>query len=173
MKMISPEQANYLAEAQQKAAKKSAIKDGEAHSPSPRGFPQGLPFEDENLNWILKLIETTGIPQSMLHQLWGVINQVHVLTNLTEPDIRIAERELDNIFTRYRMSIPEYDYSYDMDIALKEVEFFFRSQIRRSKLGFERTMIQHSSRTVEYIDTQREKPRTGVRGALGKFFGKG
>ena len=171
--MISPEQANYLAEAQQRAAKKSAIKDGEANSPSPRGFPQGLPFEDENLNWILKLIETTGIPDTMLHQLWGVINQVHVLTNLTESDIRISERELDNIFTRYRMSIPEYEYSYEMDIALKQVEFFFSSQIRRSKDGFERTMIQHSSRTVEYIETPREKPRTGLRKVLGKFMGRG
>ena len=170
--MISPDEANYFIAKQEHDAKKAELKDSAASTPMPRGFPQGLPFEDENLNWILKLIETSGIPNTMRNQLWGVINQIHVLTNLTERDIKIAERELDNIFTRYRMSIPEYEYSYEMDIALKQVEFFFSSQIRRSKDGFERTMIQHSSRTVEFIETPREKPRTGIRKVLGKFMGR-
>jgi len=131
------------------------------------------PFEEEHYAYMMELVKVTGVPKEILAELWGVINQVHQLTWFDEKDIRMMSMDFDNLCTRYRGGMPEYEYDCGLDIAIKELEMMYFSMVRRSYRGFERKMQATQIRSVEYNERQKEQPRTGLLGKLKGAFGLG
>ncbi len=129
------------------------------------------PFEEEHYAYMMELVKVTGVPKEIIAELWGVLNQVHQLTWFSEKDIRIMQMDFDNLCTRYRGGMPEYEYDCGLDIAIKELEMMYFSMTRRSFQGFERKMQATQIRSVEYMERPREQQRTGLIGRLKGAFG--
>lgn len=125
-------------------------------------------FLDDSEHYIQYLVEVQGVPEEITTQLWSLTNRIHQLTNLSDSDVRVIMMDVDDIFTSLRMSLPEWEYSYELDLTIRQLKTLFYSMIKRSYEGFERRMQTTQFRHVEYADDS-EKPKTGI---MGRIFGR-
>lgn len=132
---------------------------------------EGSPYGGDFFNYFTSLIEVYNVPKHIKVSLWGLTNRVHQITNFNDKDIRMMMRDFDNVVTRWRMSIPEWEYTYELDAAFKQLETLFYSMVKRSSQGgFERRMQATQIRQVE-ASYGENKERKGITGKISRLFG--
>lgn len=134
---------------------------------------QQVDYQGDFFNYFTDLIRIKNVPENIQQLLWGLANPVHTITNLDDADIRSMMRDFDTVITVWVMSIPEYEYTYDLYSSFRQLEILFYSMIKRSsKDGFERRMqaTQIQQKEVSYAG-ERESSPSGIRGRVSKLFG--
>ena len=98
-------------------------------------------FSRQDYRLIRFLLEETGIPEEWVHRFWICFSRSIVLTNLTDRDVRILIMQWDDLTRLFRMSMPHYKYTYDIEIALSQLRQLYISNLKRSTGGAQRERV--------------------------------
>ena len=134
------------------------------------------PFEEEKYLLMPYFAEIDNVPEHLRRTFFSPINKVHGLGNNTPAEIQSMEADNEVILTLARMTIPEQEYTPEMQLQERQIRQLATSNFRRSKNGFlfkglvsTHRSFEHRYEEPEYI---RNKP-SGIRGWFGRIFGVG
>lgn len=99
---------------------------------------QDLTQFNNMVEYIRELMNDQNISDDIQERFFGILTKHHMLSKLGDMDITRARIDFDYTIEAYKMTIPPYKYTFEMENELAQLRMIFESLINRGKEGFER-----------------------------------
>jgi len=130
-------------------------------------------FSREDYRLVSYLIDNPEIPDKIRRMFWAFASRAMALTNLDVNDVKRIMYDWKDAKLTYMMSIPQYEFTFDQQLALSNFESVLFAVLKRSTGGMQRERFIIGAQITQRIGQSDTAPSGGLIGTARKVLGMG